>query len=107
MLAGKEAGLGQTVMGVYRSSDNNGIQTEAVDKLFVVGRAFDIGVEGENMFQAIFTQVADCFKVAVGKPSEIADEIRSPISAAHYSNGDWLAHTFVAGPTKLSAIGAV
>ena len=95
MLSSEQAGLCQRMVIFDRCRDNDRIQTDTIQEVFVVGYALNVRLQAAQMLQARFACIAHRFNLAITQRSQIADQIRSPVTAPDYSNHNWFFHIAV------------
>jgi hypothetical protein len=80
MFLGAKGGLTQTIVGFYRSGNDNGVDVGVFDNITFVLREFDVRVLYGNLSASLRLKIATGDDFAVAGSIEISNEIRSPVS---------------------------
>src|SRR5260370_698135 len=87
-----------------RRCDDNRIQAHTVEQVLEVGHSLDVRVQASHVLQTRFADVAHRFKMTIGQPFEVADQIGSPISAPDNTHCDWLFHSTALDRSEVSRL---
>src|ERR1035438_4025921 len=93
VLAGEEARLGHRVVVLDGGRNHHGVQGGAVEHVVEAGVGLDVRVQGAEVLQPIFADVAHQLHLAFRDRTKIADEIRPPVAASHYPYGCRFIHS--------------